>query len=118
MMPITYHCPSCYGRIRDADDGGRLVQCPHCSRYVLPQATNPEPTPTTGPKDQQAVNRMAANLEKIKQLVQAGNKEAAIDLYRQLFGVSRSQAKAGVRELMKDEKPTSRSWLSRLFGGN
>jgi DNA-directed RNA polymerase subunit RPC12/RpoP len=116
-MQTTYHCPSCYGRIRDADDGGRLVECPYCGRHVLPQATNSEPAPVAGPKDQQTVNNMAVNLEKIKQLMKAGNKAAAIDLYRQLFGVSHSQAKSGLRELMKNEKPESRSWLSRLFGG-
>ncbi|MCI0644628.1 MAG: hypothetical protein L0332_27575 [Chloroflexi bacterium] len=89
-MTQTVQCPSCNATLDYREEDGPVVTCPHCySTVVVPQAN-----PATALSPQQT-----AGLGDIIRLVQAGNKIAAIQLYRKLFGANLRDAKAAVERL-------------------
>ena len=95
-MPQPFKCPSCGGPL-EYDGGDITVRCHYCANSVIV----PEEL-----RGEQAFNAASLplpaqlmKLAEIGQLIRAGNKIAAIKLYRETFGAGLREAKDAVENL-------------------
>jgi LSD1 subclass zinc finger protein len=95
-MPQPFKCPSCGGPL-DYDGGSITIRCPFCTNSVIV----PEELRTSAAHHHAPTgwHEQVSKLAQIGQLVRAGNKIAAIKLYRETFGVGLKEAKDAVESL-------------------
>lgn len=95
----TFTCPKC-GAPQDYQGGSApTIQCPYCeTTLIVPEALR-TPAPNFAAFGAADWSKQAGVLAEIKRLVAAGNKIAAIKLYRETFGVGLKQAKDAVEAI-------------------
>ncbi len=95
-MPQPFKCPSCGGPL-DYDGGSITVRCPFCTNSVIvPEELRAGPPHGSSPAPW---HEQISKLAQIGQMVRAGNKIAAIKLYREAFGTGLKEAKDAVENL-------------------
>lgn len=95
-MAQPFKCPSCGGPL-EYDGGDITIRCHYCTNFVIvPEELRSGPAfnPVSTPLPSQL-----ANLAEIGRLIRAGNKIAAIKLYRETFGTGLKEAKDAVENL-------------------
>lgn len=110
-MSQTFNCPNCNAPLDYPGSGSPTIRCPYCqSSVVVPEelrggASQPEELPLAPDEQQPTTSPMdiAANVQAISELARAGNKIAAIALFRRTFNVSLLQAKEAVEAIQRGE---------------
>lgn len=111
-MPTSFKCPMCAAPL---DVGGATssatVRCPYCENTViLPEelrrgGINSNASPTAGASFAPMIDQ-ALKMAEVAQLLRAGNKIAAIKLYREIYGVGLKEAKDAVERIERGEPIT------------
>lgn len=97
-MQEALKCPSCSAPLEYPATGGPTLRCPYCNTIVM--LSDPAAQRTTaftvsiGSKP-----GVAIDLTQIHNLLQSGNKIAAIKVYREMHGVGLADAKAAIDAL-------------------
>src|SRR5215210_6388051 len=106
-MPTSFKCPMCAAPL-DLNSGfsGVTVRCPYCENTViLPEELRNNAGEVNINAGQSAgasvapIIDQALKMAEIAQLLHAGNKIAAIKLYREIFGVGLKEAKDAVENI-------------------
>jgi len=112
-MPTSFKCPMCAAPLDVKPGSGVTVRCPYCENTViLPeelrggrgtanQGVGQSAGASFGPMIDQALK-----MAEVAQLLRAGNKIAAIKLYRETFGVGLQEAKNAIEKIERGEPIT------------
>lgn len=112
-MPTSFKCPTCAAPLDVKPGAGATVRCPYCENSViLPEelrggagiadhGVGQSAGASFGPMIDQALK-----MAEVAQLIRAGNKIAAIKLYRETFGVGLQEAKDAVERIERGEPIT------------
>jgi streptogramin lyase/DNA-directed RNA polymerase subunit RPC12/RpoP len=118
-MAQPFKCPSCGGPL-EYDGGDITIRCPYCTNSIIvPEELRAAPPFNGAQVFNGAGVTLPAQLLKlaeIGQMIRAGNKIAAIKLYREAFGMGLKEAKEAVENLAAGRAVQ----VSRTFetGGN
>ena len=105
-MPTSFKCPMCAAPL-DVSGGfsGVTVRCPYCENTVILPEELRDAGNLSGNAGQSAgasfapIIDQALKMAEVAQLLRAGNKIAAIKLYRETFGVGLKDAKDAVEQI-------------------
>jgi streptogramin lyase/DNA-directed RNA polymerase subunit RPC12/RpoP len=112
-MPTSFKCPTCAAPLDVQPGAGVTMRCPYCENTViLPEelrggagihnhGVGQSAGASFGPMIDQALK-----MAEVAQLLRAGNKIAAIKLYRETFGVGLQEAKNAVEKIERGEPIT------------
>lgn len=82
-------CPNCGAPLDFTNDGDTVVQCLYCqTKVIVPESLRASVRPSTP--------TVPLDLQKVTELLRAGNKIAAIKLYKDSTGSSLKEAKLAV----------------------
>ena len=97
-MVQNFDCPNCGASLDYKGGSDATIKCPYCGKSVI---VPPELRTSTAPPVDTLGGAVAhaQELAEITRLVRAGQKIAAIKLYRATFGVGLAEAKAAVEQL-------------------
>jgi streptogramin lyase/DNA-directed RNA polymerase subunit RPC12/RpoP len=113
-MPTTFKCPMCAAPLDTSDASGATVRCPYCENTViLPEElrggaggrANNNAGQSAGATFAPMIDQ-ALKMAEVARLLRAGNKIAAIKLYREIFGVGLKDAKDAVERIERGEPIT------------
>ena len=123
-MPTTFKCPMCAAPLDAGDARGATVRCPYCENTViLPEelrggvggAASNNVGQSAGATFAPMIDQ-ALKMAEVAQLLRAGNKIAAIKLYREIFGVGLKDAKDAVEKIERGEPVTFTQTTAESFG--
>lgn len=119
-MPTTFKCPMCAAPLDAGDASGATVRCPYCENTViLPEELRGRVNNNMGPSAGATFAPMidqALKMAEVAQLMRAGNKIAAIKLYREIFGVGLKDAKDAVERIERGEPITFTQTTAESIG--
>lgn len=114
-MPNTFKCPMCAAPLDVSDSSSVTVRCPYCENTViLPEelrrggsasGVNNDVGQTAGASFAPMIDQ-ALKMAEVARLLRAGNKIAAIKLYRETYGVGLKDAKDAVERIERGEPIT------------
>jgi DNA-binding beta-propeller fold protein YncE len=98
-MPSPLKCPSCAAPLAHS---AHAVECPYCGNTVLMPGRASVAGGSLG-----SILDQSLKLAEIASLVAAGNKIAAIKMYREVYGVGLKEAKEAVEKIERGEPITA-----------
>src|SRR5947209_5200965 len=103
-MPTIFNCSMCSAPLDMATANGATIRCPYCGNtsILLEELRSGVPQAATSESIGEGFVPMidhALKLAQIAQLAKAGNKIAAIKLYRETFGGRLEDAKNAVEQM-------------------
>jgi streptogramin lyase len=103
-MPTSFNCPMCAAPLELAGDDAVTMRCPYCGNTVMiPEEVRgglgDESTGEVIGSAFAPVIDQTLKVAEVARLVRAGNKIAAIKLYRETFGVGLREAKEAVEKI-------------------
>ena len=123
-MPTTFKCPMCAAPLDTSDASGATVRCPYCENTViLPEElrggvgghVNNNVGQSAGATFAPMIDQ-SLKMAEVARLLRAGNKIAAIKLYREIFGVGLKDAKDAVERIERGEPITFTQTTAESFG--
>lgn len=98
-MAKTFHCPNCHAALDYEGGTAPTVRCQYCNSTVIVPAELRTTAHPEQPISNLSITQQQANLTEITRLLQAGNKIAAIKIYRETFNTGLKEAKDGVEAI-------------------
>lgn len=99
----TFRCTNC-GAPQDYKGGSAAtIQCPYCNTTLIVPASLRTPDPNANRANPFDWNAQAGALTEIKNLLDGGNKIAAIKLFREKYGTGLKEAKDAVEAIERGE---------------
>jgi DNA-directed RNA polymerase subunit RPC12/RpoP len=102
-MPTTFNCSMCSAPLDVTHISGPTMRCPYCGNTTLvPEELRGGTSPQVNVAAEGAfapVIDQALKLAEVAQLARAGNKIAAIKLYREIYGCGLEEAKNAVEQM-------------------
>jgi ribosomal protein L7/L12/DNA-directed RNA polymerase subunit RPC12/RpoP len=113
----SFQCPNCNAPLDLIAGAGLIATCPYCrSKVVLPVELRPDSDSRQSAETNLFEQDQLVKLGEIKGLIDQGNQNAAIKLYREVFDTSLTKAKQAVEQLA-DGKPVTITQLSVMSKG-
>lgn len=93
-MAEIFQCPSCGGRLEFDGGDHATVRCNYCANTVIvPESLR------SNTRSASILSEKQSAVEEIVRLINAGNRQQAVQLYAESFAVNREQARAAVARL-------------------
>lgn len=109
-MPKPFNCSMCSAPLDLSAAVGMTVRCHYCGNTViLPEELRTVSSGSSKPSPGHSILSMvdrALKMAEISQLLHAGNKIAAIKLYRETFGVGLKEAKEAMEQMERGQAVT------------
>lgn len=100
-MAQSFTCPSCGAPLNYNGDGSSTISCPYCyTSVIVPQELRNQQAQQVAPDVSSALSGQAHELRRLSNLIRAKQRDKAIILYQQVYGVDAATAQQLVEQLM------------------
>jgi uncharacterized Zn finger protein (UPF0148 family) len=100
-MAQNFSCPSCGAPLDYAGNGSSTISCPYCyTSVIVPQELRAQRSQPVAPEVSMTLAGQAPKLRELSNLVRAKQRDQAIAVYQQVYGVSPQDAQRFVDQLM------------------
>ncbi len=99
-MAQSFTCPSCGAPLDYEGGGDPVIQCPYCfTSVIVPQELRYQKAEPVSSELTLSLKGQAARLRELANLVRAGQRDKAAEIYRQIYQVSLPEAQRVVSQL-------------------